>query len=606
MSATREKKNGRFRFPLFRRQEKWVEITGYRVGGLQLDEPIFIHADALVVGHIIAPKIQVAGLVNGSTAALETHILPGGQIWGDVYTEQLHLEPGGKLQGWTRALNDETYQQIRNTGSVPEIDVSQPPDSLPGETPEQLAPLYTAAQIGLLRSLQAEAATALAARAELEQSFNQRLQEVAGETAAKVTYLAERMEQLQNELQHAERVVNTYQDTVSAREAQLERQSNELAIARELLEERSIALEELKLESANQAVAISELKVKKLALEERLRAAQNQVEELTQRVNGLEIALQTSVTHAAEQEDALIRWQELASATEKRANALDGELKLAQAQLAENGRLIETLQEQRRQAEKAWEEALEELDALRQRDTALLPSEAERLMTRINELEAQVNHIPTLEAEIAALQAEVQELENTIRELEDTAQEQEDYLLWYKANLTTSLHDLDKLRQLNEEQAQQLTAMQTELANLKNNLVAQQKESKRWQQRAVQARDLLQKRGEMLARLQQKQQQMEEIARRAENQLNGYEQELAHYLKEIQRQGRQLAEARSLLSERDLALKQAEARIANQAETLSEFKQLAGKRIQSLQAELTHTKQQLQNAMSVLERRKQK
>ncbi len=598
MNATREKRNGRFQFPFFRRQEKWVEITGYRVGSLQLDEPIFIHADALVVGHVIAPKIQVAGLVNGSTAALETHILPGGQIWGDVYTEQLHLEPGGKLQGWTRALNSETYQQIRSAGSVPEIDASQPPDSLPSEAPEPIMPLYTTAQISALRSLQAEAASALAARAELEQSFNQRLQEVAGETAAKVAHLAERVEQLQSELQNSERAASAYQELVRAREAQLERQSNELAIARELLEERSTTLEELRLESANQAVAISELQVKKLALEERLRAAQNQIDELTQRANGLESALQTSVTHAAEQQDALVRWQELASATEKRAQALDSELKLAQVQLAENSYQIETLQAQRRRAEKAWEDALEELEQLRQHSATTTPEESENLLARLNELEAEAQRIPSLEAEIAKLQAEVQKLESAV-------QEQEDHLLWYKANLTSSLHDLDRLRQLNEEQAKQLTAVQTELAKAQNSLAAQQQESARWQKRAEQARALLQKRDETLARLQRKQQELEEIVRRNQTQLNGYEKELAHYLHEIQRQGQQLAEARSLLGKRDLALKQAETTITTQAETLAEFKQLAGERIKSLQVELAHTRQQLQNATAELTRTKQ-
>ncbi|MCB8989457.1 MAG: polymer-forming cytoskeletal protein [Ardenticatenaceae bacterium] len=579
MATMQSKQNGRKLFSRSRRQEQWVEITGYRVGVIQLDEPILIGSDAHVVGDVIAPKIQVAGLVHGSTAALDTTILPEGQVWGDIYTSQLQIEPGGKVRGWVCSLNEEAYQQLRLDGIVPEADPVQNDPDIPAEAK---VTLRSNAQINVLRQLQNEAASALAARAELEESFDQRLQEVAGETAAKVNLLSEETHQLQTQLTEQQRALEAAQENLGVRETQFERQSDELAIARELLEERNTILDTLRQENETQVQTIADLQVKKAALEERLHNTELKVDDLNKRANSLEMALQANLTHSAEQEDALVRWQELAEATEKRATELETELRKLQFQAEENNRLLDMLQEQRRVMEKEWEKALEELESLRKKETEPLSESSTKLLARIDDMETQLT-------DMAALQVQVVDLESAI-------QEQEEQLLWYKASLQTSRHELDQLRQTNGEQT-------VKLAELEAGLIEQRSAAQKWQHRAEEVRNALQKRERALASLQDEREEMQEAVRHGRLQLEAHEAELERYLQEVHKQGKYLAEARNLLIDRDLALKKAQTKINKQAETIAEFKQVAGERIKQLQIDLGRTKQQLADATAVLARR---
>lgn len=599
MTATNPKQNGRFRLPFFRRPAPWVEITGYRVGDIQLDEPIFIHQDAHITGHVIAPKITVAGLIFGSTAATETHILPGGQVWGDVYTALLQLEPGGKLHGWVCALEEEGYQQIRATGIVPAIDPAQNGATAPSS---EAATLPSPAQISVLHRLQAEAASALTARAELEQSFDQRLKEVAGEMATNVSRLNEELKQLQEQLEQQQQAVNAAEESLHAREALQERQTNELAIARELLEERSTLLEQAVQENAQKDTAIAELKEQKTALEEHLHASQRKVDELTSRANSLEMALQASVVRTTEQEDALMRWQELAGATETRANELAGELKAFRLQTEENERLIEMLQEQRQQIEKEWQTALDELEDLQGKMPDLLPEPAESLLQRLATLEKDNQRIPNLEARLMVLEGaeirakEVPILRDKLAKLEQASQEQEDQILWHSANLKSGRQELDRLRQANEE-------LERRLATLQTDFLVQQQNATKWQERAERVRASLEDRNISMSLLQEEQRRMQDAARRSQLQLTTLEEELKHYLHEIDRQGKELAEARSLLSERDLALQETQVKMKRHVEALTEFKQVAGDRIKELQAELSQARKLLKDTTSVLAKR---
>lgn len=594
MTATTRKQNGRSRFFFSRKQEQWVEVTGYRVGNIQLDEPILITADAHVVGHIIAPKIEVAGLVHGSTAALETHLLSTGQVWGDIYTEQLQIEPGGKLHGWVSAVDPDRFQQIRNAGIFPELDPAQlSADS----SPEEKIALRSPDQINVLRQLQNEAASALAARAELEQSFDQRLQEVAGETAVKVNRLGSEVQQLQEQLQKQQQSTEAMQEVLNEREALIERQGNELAIAHELLKERNASLETLRQENGAHLEVINDLREKNSTLEGLLHSNEQKLDEVMGRAAALETALQNSITHAAEQKDALLRWQELAEATEKRAADLEIELKSLRFQSEENSRLLELLQEQRREIEKEWEKSLDELETLRQRDSGLLPEPAEKVLDRLADLETRAKLLPELEAQLVMMDAlkarakEAETLQHQLSKLAASHQEQEDQILWHRANLETNRQDLEKLRQANQ-------ALSKKLADLQAELTAQRKIGDKWQHRAERARSALQKREEKINQLRAERQDLREMVRRSRLQLNANEKELDHYLKEIERQGQQLAEARSLLIQRDLTLQKAAAKIDRQASTIDDFKQLAGERIKSLQTELSHVQQQLKEAIA--------
>lgn len=626
MSTVDHKQNGRKIFSLFRRAEQWVEISGYRVGDIPLDEPVFVARGANIVGNIIAPKIRVAGLIYGSTTALETIIDAEGEIWGDVYTAHLNIESGGKIQGWVSSIDESSYQAIRSEGTIPEIDPNPGPFEIPtnGRSLER-----SSTQIDLLRRLQAEAATAISARAELEQSFDKRLQEVAGEASAKVISLTEKLKNAEKKIAQFQQTQEKQEEETRHRIAQVERQNNELSVARQLLAERNQELETLHRQHADLLDAKQKLEAAKVRLENDLLEIRTANDQLTARLNGLETALQANLQHSAEQEDALIRWQELAETTQKRTKELEDELKRIKFQFEENQRVTEMVQVQRRELEDELETAMDKLDALQHRETQPLAANAEdmqRLLAhietletnqeRMTELEEQASRIPELEeqlSEMARLSEQVQELSQAkaqIAALEDEAQDRSEQLLWYKANLETSRREIDTIRQ-------QMAGQKAWADDITTQLYEQQVATKQWQQTAGQTSKELQERDKTLSAMQKKlvlvqqqgnleQKQLREEARRFQLQLEAHEQELSRYLDEIKKQSSRLAEVHATLVDRDIELQELKEAYANQSQTLQQFKQVAGDRIKRLQVDLTKTKRQLEDLTAVLERRQRR
>ena len=86
--------------------------------------------------------------------------------------------------------------------------------------------------------------------------------------------------------------------------------------------------------------------------------------------------------------------------------------------------------------------------------------------------------------------------------------------------------------------------------------------------------------------------QQRDDTRKIRAQLQDQSEELTRTLDEVTNQGKHLAEARSLLIERDLELRDAREKIARQTQALDQFKEVAGEKIRSLQVELARIKQQ--------------
>ncbi|MCA9959798.1 MAG: polymer-forming cytoskeletal protein [Chloroflexota bacterium] len=626
MNTANNKRNGRNLLSILRRNEKWVEISGYRVGDIPLDEPVYVVPGANIVGNIIAPKIRVAGLVYGSTVSLETIIHSDGEIWGDVYTERLLVEDSGKIQGWVSSIDTTGYQLIRNEGIVPEIDHSPGPFEPPtnGRSLER-----SSHQVDLLRRLQEEAASAIAARIELEQSFDKRLQEVAGEASAKVTSLTEKLTQAEEQITQLRQSQEKQDEELRTRHTQFERQNNELTVSRQLLAERNQELETLHRQHADLLDAKQKLDAAKAKLDNQLIEARAANDKLDDRISSLETALQANLQHSAEQEDALIRWQELAEATQKRTKELEDETKRSKAQLEENLRVTEMLQMQRRQLEDEWEAAMEKLDALQHQETQRLsapPEEIEKLLGRITELEAgqqhmaemeaQIGRIPELEAQLSEMErlsVQVQELsllKLQLAELEDEAQDRAEQLLWYKANLETNRLEFDAMHQ-------QMAAQEAKVTELTQQLQEHQATTKQWRQVAEQTAEDLQKREEELYTVQQtaalvrqqgdlEKKQLREEVRKSKLQIEAFEVEIARFLQEIETQGNHLAEIQTTLVERDIELQELKEAYTKQAKSLQQFKQAAGDRIKLLQTDLSKAKRQLEDAKAVLERRQKR
>jgi chromosome segregation protein len=219
-----------------------------------------------------------------------------------------------------------------------------------------------------------------------------------------------------------------------------------------LLNGRTEQYEDLQQEHTTKLEEFADLLQTKNGLEHDLLAANKQIDTLSDRMRSIESALQNSLQHASEQEESLIRWQELAEVTEAKVQTLQSEIDNLNFQVSENGRLTEMLRAQRKHAEDAWQEAAQELEELRRRETESLvrPEELAALQEQIGQLEeklaqaeaqnnqqkvqtdklkAQLSHIDeSHEAELAQLREEAKKAKQEVRRSQELG-------LWDKATL---------------------------------------------------------------------------------------------------------------------------------------------------------------------------
>lgn len=638
-----------------RGERGWLHVEEYHVGDLRRETPVKI--SGTVAGNILAPKVVVAGLLYGVVAALEVIIEDEGQVWGDVYAHSIRLEGGAKVHGWISTLDEEAYSALR-AGDTHLPDPTLPPNvQLPAELQSSRLDGDGPAGVryAMLRRLQIETATALVARAELEESFENRVVEIAGETLAEATHLREQVATSRSEVVALQMRLDEVQGLLQQREDQNAQQAKELAAVRVLLAERAAAQDELQALFDAQNLALEEAQASKNWVDEQLAASNERADRLAERVNNLESALQASLQHSAEQEDSLLRWQELAEVTEKRANELGQELDNVKLQLTESGRMVELLRGQREKLQAQWEAANSEVESIRkrlaeaeeqwreatsklveaedarvaaerelaetqaaleaaheqhERDKEVLRTEYEGRPATPAELEEKLAAAERQAARMEASQRQILELQNRLAEAEisrvalDVARqklgeldeymnqaiaERDDQILWYKASLGTVTKELESLRQSAAIQHNDITRL-TELLHLTE---------EKLRTAEIQA-------AELQATLTKEKQESQAGLRQRQLQLEASEAEIEHYHQEIENQRRRLAELQAILVEREVALRRAEESAGQQSQQVARIKQLAGARIQSLEAELKRTQQQLKDLTVYLERRQKK
>jgi chromosome segregation ATPase len=323
------------------------------------------------------------------------------------------------------------------------------------------------------------------------------------------------------------------QEALRHRKSQVERQANELGIARDLMTEQNDELANLRQQHTQLQGSHTQLQTEKTAVDDELETAVREINTLRDRIHSLEVAHKASLMHTAEQEESLIRWQELAEITEKKAADLEGELQKVKLQIEENSSIIEMQREQRHAAEKELEKTLDELTLLREQSKDPL---------------AKVAQLKEAEARITSLEAELADAEHAHFER----------VLWYKAELETSQAAATAAQQQADEQTEMLTGLEAS--------VHAQQETVTELQTAV---------------------------AETEATLEANEIELKHILNQTNAQGEHLAEIQARLVERELQLKQAIAQltqartmIEKQNQAIKQIQQKAGERIQALQTQL--------------------
>ena|GEM_PF-2267923 len=568
-----------------------MEIGGYQAGDLQEERPIHVLAGAAVAGNLAAPKVVVAGLVYGQIVTRQLRIEEGGQVWGDVHAQEVTVTDGGKVHGWLHTIDEDGYRQLYENGTAagsagvgkPEI----PDDLLPAEVagPADTKGEGLPGAGKLVRLLQQEAGAALAARSEVEATFEQRVTEIAGDTRARVRELDEALGVAQQELSAIEIRLADRGRQLEAQQKRMESQEEELESVRTLLDERSSRLQQLKARLLAENKARAEAEAHGQSLEARLNESMGRADELAGRVESLESALQSSVQHTAEQEEALVHWQELAEVTQRRVAELEEELATARQTIEGNEQVVEQMRAQGEQVQKAWGKAYGEVEALQQ--------------------ELADRPVP-LDGEEGALQQAKQKigrLESALAEMEATLQEQQSQSLWYRASLKTTKAALQQIQQELIRQQETMQLLQREAGE--SRLLAEE-----WKGNVGRLSELLyeaEQRGkEKDGALRQMQVALEEARaalsmqdvrsdemqalrqsiRQRDMQIEALEEEVDGYHEQVTAQRERLAEARAELAEGLVTLREMKRVLEKRTQEVKKIRYLATQRIQQLESEL--------------------
>lgn len=563
MNFEQPMQNGRRLLNLFQRGEEWLEISGYNVGDIfSNDKPVAITRHATIVGNVFAPKVSVVGLLCGSVVTRAGVIESTGQIWGDVFAIQIELKNGGKIQGWISSIDADLYDELMQNQSLPDEQGESPS----GETIDShLLKNRDHLELITLHQLQTEIATALAARTELENSFEKRLSEVAGDAAGRVATLSSQLDETRTNLLAIQADLKEQSEALKDRETQVERQSKELAVSRQLIDDQTAEIEQLQQTKAQLEQSVNQLSAERDSLSSELEEKLQQLETQAARIRTLETTMQAGLQHSAELEESLMRWQELAEATEKKVKELEQKASNAQFKLEESSKLVEMLREQKQQAEHEWERLQIELEQQQKHPTRPIQAGEDADASDVRRID---------------------ELELALTNLEQDHAEQ---ILWYRANLETNQAELARVRRIAEEQQIKLDLLQgdynkarsmvdkwkTAADEISTQLREQEKQFKQWRQEADENIASLQ------AQLNQKRLQLEAV-----------EEDLVYHVEAIEKQGSHLAEIQATLAERETQLLQARELILKQNRALKQLREKAEDQIRKLHARIQQVTQE--------------
>jgi len=173
---------------LLNSNDEHIEVNYYHTGDINVHIPVYLSPSASVVGNITAPVVVLAGKMFGVIAADTVAVETGGQLWGDIYTSEYHLQPGAKCYGWIISLDRGTVELLRS-GDLSLDDVTAAGvRPIPADFAKEHAisknqlPMNPEQYLFVYRHLQTELAAARMARIEIELAFEDRLAEVKNQS----------------------------------------------------------------------------------------------------------------------------------------------------------------------------------------------------------------------------------------------------------------------------------------------------------------------------------------------------------------------------------------------------------------------------------------
>jgi chromosome segregation ATPase len=189
--------------------------------------------------------------------------------------------------------------------------------------------------------MQQEAGKALHTYAILERDFTEKFEAATGDALERADALEEALNAMRTERIALLAELEAAEDNLKAREDELAEQALAFQALHEERREEAEALKDAKQEARSARGQLAALQAVNRELESRLAQTLETADRLRSRVDSLESALRASVQHNAEQEDVLLRWQELAETTQEEAGMLRSKLTALELELvAREGELV--------------------------------------------------------------------------------------------------------------------------------------------------------------------------------------------------------------------------------------------------------------------------
>jgi chromosome segregation ATPase len=397
-----------------------------------------------------------------------------------------------------------------------------------------------------LRRAREEAATAVLAHAELKEQFETRLQLEAGEAYSQIVHLEElvvdlrsRAERAGIELEQLRAQVGTEREAITDREEEIARLSD-------MLGKRDRRVEWLEAELAAAGNSVEQANAARFDSEQQLVDALRRVELLSGRVDSLDSALQASVQRNAEQEEALLHWQELAAATKARIAGLEERVAKYRERISETERELRVLR--KRTTEKQDEEPSVGAIAGRGQERTITDERS---------------------GKTAGAERKIGLLEEELTAAKTAARERDEQLLWFKTSLAASEN---QRRSALEKWAEQ----ERTVLRLRKSLAAERELVEQWKTRVGRLSELL-----YASERQVRPPAEEEHAdvrsggetkpdrmRAYEARIHVLETEIEQHREAFTVQAKRLAESRAALAETLVALNRARARLDEQSGTL--------------------------------------
>ena len=638
----------------WRRKPSGEVIDGYRVGPIRTEKAVYIESNGVVIGDIFAPKVVIAGIAHGHVVTLDLIMERGSQLWGDAFAAEIRLKPNSKMRGWINTIDTEQYDLFyMRKRPDPAYNTDDHHVPLPPELETATADLELALpsnRPSILTQLRDETSSAIASRLELEQTFNARIHEVSGVNLSEAERLRERITFINSEQSTMQQRLADLNQTLQARDVTIQTLEKELEQTTQTLSDTTQSSEELKEKDYFQTRQIDQLQADLTQLQNDFMGVTERAEQAEQRNASLETTLQSSLQRTAEQEDALVRWQELAEINEAKARRIEEQLESTKLDVQEYTQSIEMIKGQRDQIEKEWESSYKDAQMLRAQLKAKENEvvEGQEHLVRIEELQNKLNNkqhelniirqtmvettgllnqakhkivgleneSSTLKQDTVAKEAKFTEVlaeRNSLKNQLQTAQEElaslqvrseEDSAILNAhkaavariAELETLTYRLEQSEQktLNEliDMGEQVESLKQELANADESKAPLTQEINRLKGQLAEAQVI----NDEIATLRQD-------LRFSERRINDAEDDIEVYQRQLESQGGRLAEIQTELIEREIKFNQVMEKAKQQSGELKKIKQLAGKRIQRLEQDLTAKKKQIKDLMRVIERR---